>query len=154
MELVGPMKLRLHLALEGASDAHLFVAVSKLAGARVLPFEGPFGFGCDVVARGWLRVAHRRIDEARSEPHRPFHLGDRDEPLPEGEIAPVDIEILPSATHFARGDLLRLDVQGRWFWRRSMLFGMFPCGYAASPTGKVTLHLGDTHDSFLLVPQA
>ena len=129
MELVGPMKLRLHLELEGATDAHLFVAVSKIAD-RPLPFEGPFGFGCDVVARGWLRVAHRRVDEARSEPHRPFHLGDRAEPLPEGEIAPVDIEILPSATYFARGDLLRLDVQGRWFWRRSMFFGMFPCGYA------------------------
>jgi len=140
MDLVGPMKLRLHLALEGLTDAHLFVAVSKIAN-EPLRFEGPFGFGCDVVARGWLRVAHRRVD-------------DRDEPLPEGEIAPVDIEILPSATHFARGDLLRLDVQGRWFWRRSMLFGMFPCGYAASPTGKVTLHLGGAYDSHLLVPQA
>ena len=24
---------------------------------------GPFVFGCDVVARGWLRLAHRRVDE-------------------------------------------------------------------------------------------
>src|SRR6185437_11496392 len=31
LDLVGPMKLRLHVALEGASDAHLFVAVSKIA---------------------------------------------------------------------------------------------------------------------------
>jgi predicted acyl esterase len=160
VELVGPMKLRLHVALAGASDAYLFVAVSKIAGAAggatsadtPLRFEGPFGFGCDVMARGWLRVAHRRVDEARSEPHRPFHLGDRAEPLPEGQIAPVDIEILPSATFLARGDRLRLDVQGRWFWRRSMFFGMFPCGYAASAPAKVTLHLGDSHDSYLLVP--
>jgi predicted acyl esterase len=161
VELVGPMKLRLHVELAGATDAHLFVAVSKVeAGSdgaagkgRALPFEGAFGFGCDVVAHGWLRVAHRRVDEARSEPHRPFLLGDRAEPLRPGEVAAVDIEVLPSATSFARGDLLRLDVRGRWFWRRSMFLGMFPPTYAPSPKGEVILHLGDTHVAHLLVPE-
>jgi predicted acyl esterase len=162
MELVGPMKLRLHVELAGATDAHLFAAVSKIEPAsngaahapRALRFEGPFGFGCDVVARGWLRVAHRRVDEAKSEPHRPFHPGDRAEPLSAGEVAALDIEVLPSATYFARGDLLRLDVRGQWFWRRSMFTGMFPCTYAPSPKGEVVLHMGDDHDSYLLVPQA
>jgi predicted acyl esterase len=159
LALVGPMKLRLHAELVGSTDAHLFVAVSKIEGAhaavgrrRALPFEGPFGFGRDVVARGWLRVAHRRVDRGRSEPHRPFHPGDRAEPLPAGEVARLDIEILPSATYFARGDLLRLDVRGRWFWRRSMFLGMFPCTYAPSPAGEVVVHMGDGHDSYLLVP--
>ena len=160
-ELVGPMKLRLHVELAEATDAHLFVAGSKVEHAagdgrlerRAVAFEGPFGFGRDVVARGWLRVAHRRIDQARSDDHRPFHPGDRAEPLGPGEIAPVDIEILPSATFFERGDLLRLDIQGRWFWRRSMFLGMFPCDYAPSPRARVVLHLGDTHDAHLLVPQ-
>jgi predicted acyl esterase len=161
LELVGPMKLRLHVELVGSTDAHVFVAVSKIEGAsngapgsrRALPFEGPFGFGCDVLARGWLRVAHRRVDETKSEPHRPFHLGDRAEPLPAGEVAALDIEILPSATYLARGDLLRLDVRGRWFWRRSMLTGMFPCTYAPSPNGELILHMGAAHDAYLLVPQ-
>jgi predicted acyl esterase len=87
------------------------------AGREVL-FEGPFGFGCDVVSKGWLRLAHRRVDEARSEPHRPFHPSDRAEPVAPGEIVPADIELLPSATFFRRGDVLRLDVQGQWFWSR------------------------------------
>jgi predicted acyl esterase len=160
MDLAGPMKLRLHVELEGAPDAHLFVAVSKLdgtgpgGGGGELGFEGPFGFGCDVVARGWLRLAHRRIDEARGEPNRPYHSHDRAEPMRPGEIVPVDIEILPSATHFARGDALRLRVQGHWFWRRSMLFGMFPGTYAPSPRAKAILHFGEGRDSHLLVPQA
>ncbi len=64
LELAGPMKLKLHVALEGATDAHLFVAVRKPDGSRHVPFEGPFGFGRDCVARGWLRIAHRRLDEA------------------------------------------------------------------------------------------
>ncbi|HXT97373.1 MAG TPA: CocE/NonD family hydrolase C-terminal non-catalytic domain-containing protein, partial [Polyangia bacterium] len=160
LEIVGPMKLRLHVELQGTTDAHLFVGVSKIEGGangadhreRALPFEGAFGFGRDVVAHGWLRTAHRRVDPSRSEPHRPYLLGDRAEPLRAGEIAPVEIEILPSATSFARGDLLRLDVQGRWFWRRSMFFGMFPSAYAPSPSGTTVLHLGDVHDAHLLVP--
>ncbi len=150
MELAGPMKLRLQVELVDATDAHLFVAVSKVVADRVLRFEGPFGFGCDVVARGWLRLAHRRVDESRSEIYRPFHPGDRAEPLRPGQVAPVEIEILPSATYFAQGDVLRLDVQGRWFWRRSMLLGMFPCTYAPSPRATVVLHFGD---SYLLVPR-
>jgi uncharacterized protein len=154
MELVGPMKLRLHLALQGtSSDAHLFVAVSKIdAAGREVPFEGSSGFGRDVVAKGWQRLAHRRLDEARGELHRPYHPHDAPEPVRAGDIVPVDIEILPSATYFARGDTLRLRIQGRWFWRRSMFFGMFPFTYAPSPEGKVVLHFGDGHDSHLLVP--
>ena len=153
MELVGPMKLRLHVELADTTDAHLFAFVCKRAGDHDVPFEGPFGFGFDVVAKGWLRVAHRRVDESRSEPHRPFHPCDRAEPLAPGEVASLDIEILPSATFFARGDVLRLDVMGRWPWRRSMLLGMFPGTYAPSPDGEVILRVGGTHDAHLLVPR-
>ena len=153
MELTGPMKLRVHVELAGATDAHLFAVVCKQTGDQDVPFEGPFGFGCDVVAKGWLRVAHRRVDESRSEPHRPFHPSDRAEPLRPGEIAPIDVEILPSSTFFARGDLLRLDVMGRWPWNRSMFFGMFPGTYAPSPRGEVILHLGGERDAHLLVPR-
>jgi predicted acyl esterase len=159
MELVGPMKLRLYVELVEATDAHLFVAISKAAGRarnggrdRDLAFEGPFGFGCDVVAKGWLRLAHRRTDESRGEPHRPYYPHDHAEPMRPGEIAPVDIEILPSATLFSRGDSLRLRVQGRWFWKHSALQGMFPGTYAPSPRAKVVLHFGDARDSHLLVP--
>lgn len=158
MEIVGPMKLRLHVGLVGAADAHLFAAVSKLertrggAGGREVRFEGSYGFDCDVVAKGWQRIAHRRLDASRSEPHRPFHPCDRPEPVRPGEVVPVDIEILPSATFFARGDALRLVVQGAWFWRRNPLFGMFPAAYAPSPAGRVVLHFGGGFDSHLLIP--
>jgi predicted acyl esterase len=159
VELSGPMKLRLHVELANATDAHLFAAVCKIRGGadgagRDVPFEGPYGFGCDVVAKGWLRIAHRRVDEMRSEPHRPVHPCDRAEPLPPGQVAPVDIEILPSATHFGPGDRLQLIVQGRWFWRRDPFFGMFPSTYAPSPRATLILHLGGGRDAHLLIPRA
>jgi predicted acyl esterase len=153
MELSGPMKLRLHVELVGGTDAHLFALVCKRTGDNDVPFEGPFGFGCDVVAKGWLRIAHRRVDESRSEPYRPFHPSDHAEPLRPGQIAPVDIEILPSSTFFARGDVLRLDIMGRWPWRRSMFFGMFPGTYAPSPNAEVVLHVGGARDAHLFVPR-
>lgn len=157
LELVGPMKLRLIVALAGGADAHLFVAVAKRArgaGDRTVPFEGSYGFGCDVVAKGWQRLAHRRVDEGRSEPHRPFHPCDRPEPVKPGEMAPVDIEIQPSATYFEKGDILRLVIQGRWFWPKNPLWGMFPAAYAPSPGARVTLHFGGSRDSYLLGPIA
>jgi hypothetical protein len=34
-----------------------------------------------------------------------------------------------------------------------MFLGMYPCTYAPSPGGEVVLHMGDEHDSYLLVPE-
>ncbi|HEV2418364.1 MAG TPA: CocE/NonD family hydrolase C-terminal non-catalytic domain-containing protein [Terriglobia bacterium] len=147
------MKLRLYIELIGCNDAHLFVAVRKVADGRNVVFEGSFGFGYDVVTKGWLRVALRRVDDASSEPHRPVLHFDREEPLKPGQVAPVEIELLPSATLFRRGETLRLDVQGRWFWRRNAFFGTFPADYAPSPPGTVVLHTGGEHSAYLLVPR-
>jgi predicted acyl esterase len=154
LEIVGPMKLRLFVEMIGATDAHLFVTVRKLVGDAHVLFEGPFGFGYDVVTRGWLRLGLRRLDEQRSEPHRPVRSYDRVEPFLAGRVEPVDIELLPSATRFHAGEALRLDVQGRWFWRRNPLFGMFPGDYSSSTGGTVVLHIGGPHDAHLLVPRA
>ncbi|MGA2600005.1 MAG: CocE/NonD family hydrolase C-terminal non-catalytic domain-containing protein, partial [Bryobacteraceae bacterium] len=126
-EISGPLKLRLHVELVGGVDAHLFVAVRKFRGGRHVCFQGSFGFGRDVVTKGWLRVAHRR---------------GRPEPLGEGQIAPVEIEILSSSTLFRPGEVLWLDIQGHWFWKRNPLFGTFPSYYQASPPATVVLRMG------------
>lgn len=147
------MKLKLFVELVGASDANLFVAVRKLASSgHPVVFEGAYGFGFDVVTKGWLRVALRRLDEARGEPHRPVLSCEHEEPLEPGRIAPVEIELLPSSTLFHRGEVLRLDIQGRWLWPRNPFFGTFPADYAPSAEGDVVLHLGGGHVAHLLVP--
>ena len=69
------------------------------------------------------------------------------------EVASADIEILPSATFLARGEGLRLELRGRWFWKRNAFFGMYPLSYAPSPSGTVILHVGGEHDAHLLVPR-
>jgi hypothetical protein len=152
-ELSGPMKLRLHVEARGADDLLLFVGVRKLRDGREIVFEGSYGFGRDLVTRGWLKASHRQVDELRSAPWRPFLRHDREEKLAPGEVVAVEIELLPSATLFRQGDVLRLDIQGHYFFPRNPLFGQFPAGYEASTPATAALHVGGLHDSHLLVPR-
>lgn len=105
-----------------------------------------------IVARGWLRASHREVDLARSDPWRPFLTHDRIEKLSAGQVVDVDIEIRPSSTLFRRGDVLRLDIQGRYFYARHPLFGQFPADYEASEHDTAVLHLGGARSAYLLVP--
>jgi uncharacterized protein len=141
-EVCGPMRLRLHIELRGAADANLFVAVDKLRAGRRVPFEGSYGFGLDQVAHGWHRASHRDPD------HRVA------EPLRAGEIVAAEIDLLPSATLFRRGETLRLEVRGRWPWRRNPLVGQMPAAYEPSPKATCVLHHGDGLDSWLRIPVA
>lgn len=153
IELSGPMKLRLHVQAQGADDLNLFVGVRKLRDGRHVVFEGSYGFTYDMVTRGWMKVSHRALDEERSEPWRPVHRHEEPQSLRPGEIVPVEIELLPSATLFRGGEQLRLDVQGRWFFHNDPVMGQFPADYEPSEPATALLHCGgDHHDAHLLVP--
>ncbi|NOX52479.1 MAG: CocE/NonD family hydrolase [Gammaproteobacteria bacterium] len=113
--LLGSMWLRLWVEAVGSDDMDLFVGVRKFD-----PLGGQvyfYGFGGmnsnDVVARGWLRVSHRELDEQHSTSARPVHLHEREIRLSAKEVVPVDIEILPSGTRFRANEKLGLTIQGR-----------------------------------------
>ncbi len=86
-------------------------------------FEGSYGFGCDMLSHGWLKLSRRELDETRSKPFRPEHTHRTARPISSGEVVPVEIEILPAATRLRRGEGLRLDVQGHWFHATNPLMG-------------------------------
>jgi predicted acyl esterase len=152
VELTGPMKLRLHVEVRNADDVYLFTAVRKLQDGEEVTFEGSYGFPFDTVAKGWLKASHRRLDEGRSEPWRPVHPHDVSEPLAPRQVVPAEIELLPSSTRFRRGEVLRLDVQGRWFFPRDPFRGQFPAAYEPSPPGTAVLRCGGAYDAHLLAP--
>ena len=116
-EITGPMTLNLHV--ETSTTLCLFAGVRKLSAGREVVFEGSYGFGRDLVTRGFLKV----------------------------NSGQVSLELLPSSTFFRRGDTLRLDLQGRYFFPRHPLLGQFPAGYEASPQGTLTVHKSE-----LIVP--
>jgi predicted acyl esterase len=65
------------------------------------------------VAKGWLRVSHRKQDPKKSRPYRPWHTHDERWPLTAGEIVRVEVEIWPTCMVFGKGHRLRLDIQPR-----------------------------------------
>jgi predicted acyl esterase len=146
-ELTGYMKLRLWVEAVGNDDMDLFVAIDKIdrAGERVtFPHESMFDDG--PVAKGWLRVSHREVDEKLSTPWQPVHKHERELKLKPGEVVPVDVEIWPSSTLFRRGEKLRLIVQGK---------DVYAPWYKHSWTlnkGEHVIYTGGRYDSCLLVP--
>ena len=149
MDIIGRMALRVHVEVRGAADVFLFAGVLKIrSGAEVL-FEGTFGFPLDRVTKGWQRAAHRELDRRLSTPAQPVHTHERAEPLGRGEIVPVDIALISHATRFRKGDVLRLELRGRWHYPRNPFRGTFPFGYQRSPKGICIIHAGGAFDSGL-----
>jgi len=147
-EITGGMRLRLWVAPESANDADLFVGIEKLS-----PTGEPVGFSGynfvadDVVAKGWLRLSHREVDEARSTPTQPWHPHRRLQPVLPGEVVPAEVEILPSSTRFEAGSSLRLVVQGHEL-REYPAFG-----HTDTPNrGRHHLFTGGRYDASLTLP--
>jgi predicted acyl esterase len=151
-EVIGSLWLRLQVSLAAGGDASLFARIQKVRDGRVVGFEGSYGFIAAPVTHGWQKVSHRQLDPERSTDDRPFHTHAVEEPVAPGEVVVVDVELLPSATSFRRGDELHLDLRGRWFLSRNPLLGQFPVGYESSAPGTCTIHAGPEHRSSLTLP--
>lgn len=65
------------------------------------------------LAKGWLKVSHRKLDPERSTEFRPKHTHLRADhaPLHGGEIVPVEVEIIPNTGLIRKGQRLRVDIQ-------------------------------------------
>jgi predicted acyl esterase len=151
VEVVGPMVLRVPVSLQGCDDATLFAFVRKIALGANVPFEGAYGFGYDVVAKGWLKLSLRKLEAVQPAPWRPAFSFDQEQKLAPGEIVGATIELLPSATFFEAGSALQLDVRGRWLYPRKNPPILGPQFYETEPRARVTLHCG-TGDAYLLTP--
>jgi len=100
------------------------------------------------VAKGWLRVSHRKLDKKLSLPYRPYHTHDERLLLKPGQIVQVQVEVWPTCMVFAKGHHIRLDIQPR-------------DGVGAAPythysadynTGINTIYTGGNTASYILLP--
>ena len=147
-ELTGNMKLKLWVEAKGARDMDLFVAARKYnQKGEEVTFYGKAGYAKAPVALGWLRVSQRELDVERSTPLQPFLKHERSLKLKRGEIAPVEVEILPSSTLFKAGETLELVIQGHDLFEHHAL-----AHENTVNKGRHIIHLGGEYDSHLLVP--
>ncbi|MGE0214223.1 CocE/NonD family hydrolase [Mycolicibacterium sp.] len=109
LEICGGLVLHLYASSDQV-DTQFIVRVADQAppaGGGSAAEQAPWA---PVVARGWLRSAHRAVDPVRSTPQRPWHPHETAEPLVPGEVAGFAIEILPTAWVFKKGHRIRVDV--------------------------------------------
>ncbi len=152
VDLIGYMALELWVEAEDADDVDLFVGVEKLDrnGDEVYFFSSSGGNANGPVARGWLRVSKRELDEKRSKPWYPVLSMRSEQHLAPGEVVPVHVPIMPSGTTFRAGETLRLVVQswsapGQWD-------GAEAKEWAKVTEGRCRIHTGERYNSRLLVP--
>lgn len=107
LRLRGPINARLYTS-SPSGDGMLSVSVSDVA---------PDGTVTRLTG-GWQVISHRALDRSRSryldgELVQPFHPFTRaaKERLAPGEVAPVDVEVFPTAARLAPGHRLRIAIQ-------------------------------------------
>ena len=167
-EITGPAAARLFVS-SSTTDADIFLVL------RVLDPEGEdvtFVSGLDpagVIATGWLRASHRKLDPERSLPYRPWHPHDETMPLVPGEPAELDVEIWPTSVVVPAGYRIAVTVLGRDFefsgdgpWPQVYGIDMKGLGVflhndaadrpPATFGGTTTLHSGPEQPSYLLLP--
>jgi predicted acyl esterase len=167
-ELTGPIALKLFVS-SSTSDADIFAIVRLFDphGKEVL-FHGAVDPHTPI-AQGWLRASHRKLDERRSHPWRPYHPHDELQLLQPGEVVELDVEIWPTCIVVPPGYRIALTVRGKDYEHegpgatmstsKRVMRGCGPFVHddpADRPPavfgGKVTLHSGTRHPACILLP--
>lgn len=141
--LVGSPWVEIPVTLLAGQDAILFAALRLYRDGSEVTFEGSYGFSRDVVTHGQLRLSHHELDPDLSSPQFPVHRHRRALRLDSRTPTTIRLPLLPQATRLRAGDLLRLDLAGRWFFPTNPVTGQFPGRYRSSPHASVLLHLAE-----------
>jgi predicted acyl esterase len=168
-EITGPLAAKLFVS-SSTADADLFLVFRVFApDMKEVVFMGAIDPHTPI-AQGWLRASHRKLDRKLSTEYRPYHAHDEKQPLKRGEIVEVDIEIWPTCIVVPAGHRLALTVRGKDYeWQKTTgaklsnfkneLLGCGPFLHndprdrpPAVFGGKVTLHMGPQHPSYILLP--
>ncbi|UUX95344.1 CocE/NonD family hydrolase [Aquabacterium sp. J223] len=147
LEINGPIQLTL-FAESTAPDTHFIVKLSEVfaPGSDARPGEQP---RFRVVSKGWLRASHRKLDEARTRPHWPWHAHDEPQPLEPGRVYRFDICVVPTAHLFKPGSRIRLEIANG---DSQVTDGFFWHEYTPNQIGADTIHHQGDRASRLSLP--
>ena len=115
--LAGYSKARLWVSSTSA-DMDIYVSVRMLdEQRREIDYVGTAVLGFVAhqypVAKGWLKASHRKIDRGRSTEYMVKHTHSKNDyaPLQDGEVVPVEVEIIPNTVLVRAGHRIRMDIQ-------------------------------------------
>ncbi len=169
LEITGPIAVKLFIS-SATRDADLFLVVRVFdPNGDDVVFQGALDPNTPV-AQGWLRASHRKLDARRSLPNRPYHTHDERQPLTPGEVYELDVEVWPTCIVVPPGYRVALSVRGKDYeyagalseFARSFHYasrGVGPFTHDDPDDrprevfgGRVTVHAGGRHGSYLLLP--
>lgn len=114
LELTGNVAAKLFIQ-SSTVDADLFVTLRVLdPDGRDIVFISA-GDPKGVVATGWLRASHRKLDQEKSLPYRPWHTHDEKQPLIPGQTYELDVEVWPTSIIIPAGYRLGVAISGKDF---------------------------------------
>lgn len=108
------------------------------------------------VTRGWLRASHRRLDENKTRPDRPFHSHLVEEPLEPGKAYEVMVELWPMSIVVPKGYQLGLTVAGTDFELNGIkgrILHNHPADRAGRTDGTGSILCGGESGSCLMLPR-
>jgi len=137
-------------------DMDLYVALRVIdENDREVDYSGPTTMGLAIrnypLAKGWLKVSHRKRDESRSTPYtvKHTHLQADHAPLSDGEIVEVEVEIIPTTALIRKGHRIRLDVQPHDGFDHGTRHSYDPAYHDGASN---TLYTGPDHLSWVQLP--
>ncbi|WP_246669395.1 MULTISPECIES: CocE/NonD family hydrolase [unclassified Bradyrhizobium] len=111
-EITGPVASRL-LVSSKTVDADVFLVLRLFdADDREVTFFGAVEPHAPI-GQGWLRASHRKLDQAKTTPYRPYHSHDELQPLIPDVPVRLDVEIWPTCIVVPKGYRIGLTVLGR-----------------------------------------
>lgn len=114
LEITGNIAAKLFIQ-SSTTDADLFVTLRVLdPNGQDVTFVSA-GDPKGVVATGWLRASHRKLDTEKSLPFRPWHTHDERQLLVPGETYELDIEVWPTSVIIPAGYRLGVAISGKDF---------------------------------------
>lgn len=149
-ELIGYIKARLYVECRGHDNMDLFLWVKKLGqNGEYLPIhcmDEPYRG-----AWGYCRTNRRELDPDWSTDFQPVQAHRKDEPMEQGQVYPVDIEIFPTSRVWHKGEHIRLEVAGRFIvteWYEDPKVGFD----TDNGEGTHVIHTGGEYASYLQIP--
>ena len=168
-EITGPIAAKLFVS-SSTADADLFLVFRVFTpDLKEVTFMGAIDPHTPI-AQGWLRASHRKLDRKLSTEYRPYHTHDEKQPLKPGEVVELHVEVWPTCIVVPAGHRVALTVRGKDYeWQKTTgaklsnfkneLLGCGPFLHNdprdRPPSvfgGKVTLHMGPQHPSYILIP--
>jgi predicted acyl esterase len=148
-EVTGPIVL-VFWASSSSEDMDVFATIRNIdANGKDVWEAGQQGWDEVPVAKGYLRVSHRKLDPEKSLPYRPYHAHTERHWLKPDEVVECHLEIWPSCMVFKKGHRIQLDVQSK-DGVGSSVYRHYPADYNIGANN--TIHAGGKHESYLLLP--